>query len=775
MLDREQVRASMNADPGRLIAALGLREDKTKERPDQRWCFDNGETDASLKINTSGQFVGTWKRHGGDGRGGDFFALIARVRGLHLPDEFRQVLRIAADIYGIADSQKKTSTRVTEYVIRNSSGKPVAIHCREDKADGKKSFYWKQPLTGELGLRGVPVAEIPLYGTELLILAKPDDVVWIVEGEKSAIALIERGLLALGTACGASVTPTEEVLTPLLGREVLLWPDNDVAGERHMLSVAMTLERVGVAAKIVVVPQGLPKGWDAADWVSDRKETSLDDLVAAAVPWRDAAIPLGVEGDPFAEPDEDLAVPPVDNVEDFLRSYRTEASVAYAYRDSYGDRMRYADGRWNVYKPSEGRWSEDSLGVPMLWAMELARARIGAATSLESSEEREEEIKFAFSCEREPVLRHILTMAQSLPPIPARSTDFDSDPWALCVGNGVLLLKTRELVPHGPDWLHRKRTPVVYDPDAECPQWLKFLDRVQPDLEIRSFLQRYIGYSLTGSVDEEVCVIAYGGGKNGKTVFCFAVDALLGDYSCTAPTSILLPNQRPDSGPRDELMRLMGRRITFVNELPQGSRLNENAVKQLVATDIMVARTLFCPLVEFKPTHKLFIRTNHMPVIRDPSEGIWRRIALVQWDQYITPEERVPQTEMLERFVGEMSGILNWALEGLDAWQAMGLAHPCSVTDATASYRKREDRMGLFLEDRCDENPDVSVSEKELFRAYSSWCEDAGERRPTSERLGRALTERGFRQGRRGAERRWQGIALKTESEADIEGIWEDS
>ncbi len=333
---------------------------------------------------------------------------------------------------------------------------------------------------------------------------------------------------------------------------------------------------------------------------------------------------------------------------------------------------------------------------------------------------------------------------------------FDRDPWLLNVANGTLDLRSGVLRPADRADRLTKLAPVAYDPAARCPTWLTFLDRVlDGKAEVIAFLQRAVGYSLTGDISEHCLFLLFGTGRNGKSTFLETLSATLGDYAMTTPTDTLLV--RREGGIPNDLARLPGARLVSASESEAGRNLAEALVKQLTGGDTISARFLQAEFFDFKPSFKLWFRTNHKPTIKGTDDGIWSRIKLIPFTQ------RIPDSEMdkrlPERLVAELPGILTWAIDGCLAWQREGLGTPTAVAQATAEYRGEMDVLATFLADCCEVGPDHRCTAKELYGAYTRWAEESGERVASQKAFGLRLAERGFVSARaHGGVRLWAGL-----------------
>ena len=282
---------------------------------------------------------------------------------------------------------------------------------------------------------------------------------------------------------------------------------------------------------------------------------------------------------------------------------------------------------------------------------------------------------------------------------------------------------------------------VKYDPHAARPNWDQFLiDIFKGDETLINFVQKAVGYSLTGDISEQCLFFCYGTGKNGKTVFLETLKILFGDYAGKAPSEVLMM-QRFQSIPSD-IAKLKGKRLVITSEIEESRRFAESRIKDITGGDTITARRMYGDWFEFKPTHKLWIYGNHKPVIRGNDTGIWRRIKLIPFSVKISEDQQQPMNVLLEYFRKELSGILNWAIQGFIEYQKQGLPEPDAVKAATGEYRNEMDVIGQFIEECCIVGPNEKVSSKELFDKYIEWCEENKEYNLTNRQFIYKLKER---------------------------------
>ena len=341
-------------------------------------------------------------------------------------------------------------------------------------------------------------------------------------------------------------------------------------------------------------------------------------------------------------------------------------------------------------------------------------------------------------------LRAMIEMSKSEPGMTARLSDFDIDPMLLGVANGVLDLRTRQLLPISPGVLVSKRCNVAYDPAALCPRFTQFMKEVQPDTQVRHCLLRFMGHALTGDVSEQKFAFFHGDGFNGKGVFIETMAWLLGDYAHKIPTEMLMHHQRNPQGASPDIVSLKGKRFVYANETEEGRRLAEARVKDLTGGDTLTGRVPYGKAaITFRPTHKLVVVGNHKPDIIDTSFGMWRRVALVPFDQTIPLAKR--DKDLLETLRGEGSGILNVLLRGLKDWSSNGLRIPAKIEAATAAYRDEQDILADWIRESCVTGIGYSVRKSDLYVDYVEWTKRNGHMPLSQGKLTRRLNDRGYK------------------------------
>lgn len=296
---------------------------------------------------------------------------------------------------------------------------------------------------------------------------------------------------------------------------------------------------------------------------------------------------------------------------------------------------------------------------------------------------------------------------------------------------GMSPMSEVELIQHDRAQLLTKVMPVEYDPSAICPRFDAFLQQIQPNIEMRQFLQRWFGLSMSG-LDIQKLAFFHGGGANGKSVLVDLMARMMGDYAATAKIESLTgKNKKSGSDSQPDLIPLIGARMVRTSEPEEGERLQEGLVKALTGGEPMMVRALYTDMITFQPIFKLTISGNHLPDIRGGDDGIWRRLMLVTFPVQIPEHKRIPKKELDDILWQERSGILNWLVQGLLDYLEGGLREPEEVTMATEGYRKDSDPVGTFLADATTVTGYEGdfMTARELIEAFNFWIEERGETR----------------------------------------------
>jgi putative DNA primase/helicase len=425
----------------------------------------------------------------------------------------------------------------------------------------------------------------------------------------------------------------------------------------------------------------------------------------------------------------------------------------------HGSDLRYVPA-WSAWLVWDGRrWRKDELNSIYERAKKTVLSLYELAAAEKDDERRKRIVAWARTSENVGRIEAMIRLARTEPGIPIATRDIDVNRWLLNVNNGTINLRTGKLRLHRRQDLITKIIPLDYDPAAVAPTWDRFLNQVTDGSDdLVGFLQRGVGYSLTGETTERVVFLLYGVGRNGKSTFLEVIRAVLNDYAMRAQTSTLM-SKRFGGGIPNDVARLKGARFVTASEGEEGQRLDVAQVKDMTGGDMLSARFLFNEFFEFHPDFKLWFGTNHKPEVPANDEAIWDRLRLIPFIVRI-PESEVDKS-LRSKLLNESGGILTWAVRGCVQWQRGGLRTPQEVREATAQYREEMDALADFIDDRCIVRPDATVSLGDLYSTYVAWHICNGEGSPLSKRrFSERIAERGARKHKSG-EWKWEGIGLR--------------
>lgn len=447
----------------------------------------------------------------------------------------------------------------------------------------------------------------------------------------------------------------------------------------------------------------------------------------------------------------------------------TDSGNAERFILEYGKKAQYEHtGKcWYIWDGT--RFKQDKVGLAVRYALNSCRKLYNEAEKIEDEKLRDITKKFARKSESKQSLSSTLGLAGNdtgeTGTLAKIIESFDAQPLQINLKNGIFNLSDFTLYNHDYEQYHTKLVPINFDNHATCPKWLEFLAVVfAEDVAMIEFIQRAVGYSLTGLISEQCLFFCHGSGKNGKSIFFSVMEMITGDYHQKAPTEMLLA-KRQEGGIPNDVARLRGARFVSASELPDRKRFDEAKIKDLTGGDRIVARFLHGEFFEFNPSHKLWIYGNHKPTVSGNDEGIWRRINLIPFNVTIPPERRRASEELMAEFHAEASGILKWALDGYYKWSKDGgLKTPQQVLDATRAYRSEMDVVGSFLEQTIDKDVHSKVKFTELYDKYASWCIKNGEHALRSRAFNAQVREKGF-EGAQGSQvYEWHGMKFHGEN-----------
>lgn len=416
---------------------------------------------------------------------------------------------------------------------------------------------------------------------------------------------------------------------------------------------------------------------------------------------------------------------------------------AQRFVDLFEEQVRYCypEKKWYYY--DSRRWVMDNTGMHEKMADSSTQAmKAEAKFYLQSDEENGTDMAKAFekhmktSRSRKSKENMLKEVQHHIPVLPFQ---FDRYKMVLNTPSGVLNLKSGELKEHKSEYYLTKITSVEFSDNVDCPRWLAFLDDIfGGDKDLIRYIQKAVGYTLTGSTAEQCTFFLYGTGKNGKSTFLDVIRDVFGDYAANIQPETIMVKSNQSSAINSDIARLKGARLVTSVEPNEGVRINEGLLKQLTGDDTVTARKLYSEEFEFKPEFKLWMATNHKPIIRGTDTGIWRRIHMIPFTVQI-PEEKVDRN-LKHKLKAEMTAIFKWCVDGCLLWQKEGLKMPKAVLDSVREYRREMDVVSAFIEDRCELSG--SVQSSTLYAAYSDWAEENNEYRMSATKFSMELSKR---------------------------------
>lgn len=465
--------------------------------------------------------------------------------------------------------------------------------------------------------------------------------------------------------------------------------------------------------------------------------------------------------------------------EPFFITHNTDMGNAQRLVKNYGHKIRYCvdHNSWYVWK--KRYWKPDPKNANLVKIAKKTVKRIySECETLDDSTERKNRAKWAQQSEDKKRITDMIFLAQTEDGIELDADEMDADRYLLNVKNGVIDLRTGELKPHDPAYLMTKYVPIDYDPTADCPIWeeaiFKYMGYKDGDpesedraLRLHDYLQRAVGYSLTGDVSEQCLFFLHGDGKNGKSTFINALSKLMGDYFQHVRIESLMVKKN-ETIPND-IAKLPGARLVISSEIPENRKLNETLVKDMTGGDAITARFLRQEEFTFYPVFKLWIFGNDKPIV-SPSDAMFRRIHLIPFDVQIPESERDPHFD--QKLQKELSGLLRWAVIGCRQWLKQGLNPPQEIIDATNAYRDEMDILSDFLEECCIIKPLAQVTVKGLYDEFRKWGESSGRstigKMAFNKRLQKRLPQIDKRPGNRNATT-WFGLGLLSEQQQTLD------
>jgi putative DNA primase/helicase len=410
--------------------------------------------------------------------------------------------------------------------------------------------------------------------------------------------------------------------------------------------------------------------------------------------------------------------------------------MAERFVSVYGGDWRYIhDTRlWLVFRNEDQRWRTVEPGEPTRLAIENARAFLDEARRIRDKAPRKAAISFGKACQNESAIKRVLRIIQDLEPVATTSDEWNVDPWLVGVPNGIIDLRTGKLVESGREHLISLSLGAPFDPRATCPRWEQFLHEIFRDEKnpfqeqaLVKYIQRVLGYLLTGLVTEQTWWLLFGEGSNGKSTLLNIIAYILASYGKTVSFR-MFEEGRNRLSVGDGTETLVHMRFVSAREAIEGLPLDSERLKAFTGGDPLPTRGLYQAASEFEPDLKLFLCANHKPKVKDDSFGFWRRVHVVVFPHCFSGDAKEDGLEA--KLKAEATGILAWMVRGCLEWQGKGLVPPATVKRATAEYQSESDQIAEFISERCEEVSGAGTGAAAMYDAYSVWAFNRGIRGP---------------------------------------------
>lgn len=622
--------------------------------------------------------------------------------------------------------------------FRDPAGRPLGYQARALKHDAQ--VRWAGPPNPD-GAAWTRVGWFPGGSgwEEVIVTEGPGDALTAAAVGYDALAIRGAGLVN-------NPANLDQVADWLQGRVAVIAGDGDAAGRQFAAALVEALEQRGVTVKSLPMRDGL----DLTDWRAEDPSWFRQGF-AKAVSRLSIADATQVRAATWSYDYGDVGA------SYFLRDKLRAAGRDVKFTSGRGF-MQLDNGVW--VQRTDAQMHEDVKGLRLDTAVLITKAtNDGNADALKAAQNLRKHLSTAFGVES------VLKMLKGA--VFAHDSDFDAKVHLLAVRNGVIDLRSGELLPHDPNLLITRRVDVDYDPDAEAPRWLSFLEEIFPGQpEMPAYIQRLVGYGITGLITEQVFIVLHGKGATGKSTLVNTLGNLFDAISVVTPFSTFEQKQS-SGGANADIAALGGARLVFASEGEQGKRMAEATLKTLTGGDKVTARFFYKDFFTFTPQFLPFLTTNHKPRFDGVDDGLWRRVRLVEFKRQFAKHERDRNLERELRTEAVQQGILAWAVAGSIEWFNKGLQDPDRVTDGVEQYREESDVLYEFLQGEWKPG-DGRVPQTELFHSFQDWAEAGNFKDLTqwsSRAFYRAIEERGYARVRSNGTSSFVGLVRAGSSE----------
>lgn len=433
-------------------------------------------------------------------------------------------------------------------------------------------------------------------------------------------------------------------------------------------------------------------------------------------------------------------------------------------KDLFGDNIRfnYTSNSWMYYDGK--RWKHDDTGRMKILADKVVENMKNEKLFLADGVDQEDMEKYRYRHWKDSRNHNkkVNMMKECEHLLPVTNETFDNDFNLFNVQNGFINLIKGQLSEHERSNYFTKISNVEYTDKADCPKWDEFLDDIfLGNQELVRFIQRAVGYSLSGHTSEQVLFVLYGNGRNGKSVFLDILNEVFGNYSTNIqPQAIMASKNNSDASP--EIAKLDGARLVTTTEPNEGERFDEGLLKQLTGGDRVSARKLYENEFEFTPQFKLWMATNHKPYVRGRDEGIWRRFVIIPFDKQIPLHEI--DRDLTKKLKRELPAIMRWCVDGFLEWQRIGLSEPAIIKEQRDEYRTEMDSISAFIEECCETDYKFKISASELFSAYDNWAKRNNQHKMTNVKFAAEMLKKFERTTIKG-KRYYRGLKIAEDSQ----------
>jgi len=533
--------------------------------------------------------------------------------------------------------------------------------------------------------------------------------------------------------------------------QIIIALDSDTAGRKGAAKLLSFFTENNLRAAVVDFNGG--KGFDLADYCKLHTVDALDALKRLQRPPKPETEPE-TETPAALVAADDRWLPQDTIIKSFKTAEHGDATLMAAL---YADRIAYDHTEKTWYLWNGQHWQcDDTRQVKNFVAQNLAAQYLHAAAETQKHADDDQSRamvkalwKRAASLRFKGKINNVLDLCQSQPALALTGREWEKDAMTLAVQNGVIDLETGKFRRGQPSDYIRTAAPVEWQGiDAPAPRWEQFIDEILGyDVAVAAFVQRLLGYGITGQTTEHILPILWGKGRNGKDTLLECLAAVLGDLAAPASRDVLLDSGRNPGSATPHLYALRPLRLSWVSESRAGARLNVEQVKRLTGGGTITARPLHGNQIKFKPSFLLMMMTNHKPKADADDYALWKRIALIPFtrsfvDNPTADGEQTADPKILEKLTAEASGILAWLIRGCLAWGEEGLNPPLAVQSATDEYQKEEDELSQFVAECCVVTPEAEIKGKELYTAYQQWAIDYGQKPASNTIFGTRMRKR---------------------------------